>query len=101
MNRDRITILLLFIISILSADELEYSIPQLHHPTSIYYDDSKFGLKSRSEPLIGDWKTAVIVDDLLVDGRVVCSSCHAGDIAIGKLRNSNRESALCRACHNH
>ncbi len=72
------------------------------HPVSILYIPGKAGLRPISEPLIGEWKGATYISDLLRNGRVECGSCHDPHYADPNgifLRNSNEHSQMCLSCH--
>ncbi len=72
------------------------------HPVSIDYIPGKAGLKSKSEMLLGQWKGATTVEDLLINGKVECTSCHDPHFNDSKgifLRNENHNSQLCFSCH--
>ncbi len=76
-----------------------------HHPVNITYIEGKAGLKPVTTALKGAWKGGVTtIADILVDGRVECSSCHLDphvtDPDTMTLRNSNSRSVLCTSCHN-
>ena len=76
-----------------------------HHPVNIAYVEGKAGLKSINTALKGTWKGGVTtIADILVDGRVECSTCHLDPHVIDPdtmtLRNSNARSVLCTSCHN-
>ncbi len=73
-----------------------------HHPVSILYVEGKAGLRPKNTALIGTWSGAATISDLLVDGKIECSSCHephALDPDTDNLRNANRGSILCSSCH--
>ncbi len=73
-----------------------------HHPVSILYVEGKAGLRPKSTVLIGAWSGATTIADLLVDGKIECSSCHephALDPDTDNLRNANRGSIICTSCH--
>jgi hypothetical protein len=79
---------------------------ETHHPSSVLYDESKSGFKSLNSPLLGDWKDAKVVGDLLENGKVVCGSCHVSNSTkytspdeTRELRTSNQFSTLCLSCH--
>ena len=79
--------------------------PKQHHPVNILYVEGKAGLKSVNTTLKGIWKGgARTIADILVDGRVECSTCHLSPHVIDPdtmtLRNSNARSVLCTSCHN-
>ncbi len=73
-----------------------------NHPVSVLYIPGKAGLKPIYEPLIGEWKDATYIYDLLRNGRVECGSCHDPHFADPDgifLRNKNKHSELCLSCH--
>ena len=70
---------------------------RMRHPVFIPYDPSREDLKSLWEPLPGDWKDAKQVSDLLIDGQIVCISCH--DPHSAKPRSSGKQAHLCTGCH--
>ena len=73
-----------------------------NHPVSVPYIPGKAGLKPIYEPLIGEWKGATYIADLLRNGRVECGSCHDPHFADPDgifLRNKNKHSELCLSCH--
>ena len=63
------------------------------------YDDE---INNPESVLRGEWEGAVIVADILRDGKVVCISCHVPHKKKNGsfIRTSNRNSGLCRGCHN-
>ncbi len=72
------------------------------HPVSIEYPVNKSGFKDINEPLVGQWKNAITVSDILKNGKVECESCHDPHFTSedGKfLRNQNYRSQLCLSCH--
>jgi len=72
------------------------------HPVAIYYNEAKSDLNPAYTRLHGSWRNASTVSDLLVDGKVECSSCHALYLhgkTLKTLRNKNYKSELCVACH--
>lgn len=83
-----------------------YQTPESHHPSFIVYDETKKGLKSLNTPLLGSWKNAVVVGDLLENGKIVCGSCHVSNSTkysspdeTRELRVENSFSTLCLSCH--
>lgn len=70
---------------------------QRSHPVSVEYIEGIAGLRPKTD-MITDIRGAKIVNDLLVNGKVECVSCHDNN---GKryLRSENKDSALCYACH--
>ncbi|MCW8895627.1 MAG: hypothetical protein OQK48_06450 [Sulfurimonas sp.] len=70
------------------------------HPISIEYIPGKASLKPLNEPLT-DFFGAVLVSDLLKDGKVQCTSCHDPHETPYNtyLRNGNTGSSLCIGCH--
>jgi len=73
-----------------------------NHPVSVPYIPGKAGLKPIFEPLIGEWKGATYISDLLRNGRVECGSCHDPHFADPDgifLRNKNSHSEMCLSCH--
>ncbi len=86
-----------------------YKTPKAHHPTSIYYDESKIRLRDKNETLLGEWVRAKVVGDLLEDGKVVCRSCHVSSFNKPISDNEARElrvvaangSAICVGCHGY
>ncbi len=76
-----------------------------HHPVNIAYVEGKAGLRPINTTLKGVWKGgARTIADILVEGRVECSTCHLDphvmDPDTMTLRNSNARSVLCTSCHN-
>ncbi|WP_373070319.1 cytochrome c3 family protein [Sulfurimonas sp.] len=77
------------------------------HPVSIEYIEGIAGLRPKTDAVTAI-RGAKTVNDLLVNGKVECISCHDkygikdGDPSPYKryLRNENKGSALCYACHN-
>ncbi len=78
--------------------------PKQHHPVNIVYVEGKAGLKAVNSVLKGVWKGNVTtIADILVNGRVECSTCHLEPHVIDPdtqtLRHSNAKSILCTSCH--
>ncbi len=76
-----------------------------HHPVNVVYLEGKAGLKPLHSTLKGVWKGNVTtIADILVNGRVECSTCHLDPHVIDPdtqtLRNANAKSVLCMSCHN-
>jgi hypothetical protein len=92
-----------------SIDIKLYKTPKAHHPTSIYYDETKIRLRDKNETLLGEWVRAKVVGDLLEDGKVVCTSCHVSNFNEPISANGARElrvvaangSAICVGCHGY
>ncbi len=109
----KITILLFFCLVTLFAGAdysntqayQSYQVPKLHHPSFVVYDERKNDLKGLYSPLVGEWKDARVVGDLLVEGKVVCGSCHVSNSTeyrlgeVKELRVGNSFSTLCLSCH--
>lgn len=76
------------------------------HPVSVEYIEGIAGLRPKTDTVIAI-RGAETVNDMLVNGKVECISCHdqhnAGDTSPNPLRlflrNDNKGSALCYACH--
>jgi len=73
------------------------------HPTAIDYYDSRRGEMRLRAPALPSGFGGTIEADLLVDGRVECSSCHVDhSVATEKpfrLRMDGTVTQLCLACH--
>lgn len=73
------------------------------HPISIVYEAGKAkGLKPITTPLIGEWKGAKTISDILRNGKVECGTCHDPHSMTDDglfLRNKNERSELCLSCH--
>ncbi len=74
------------------------------HPIGISYIENKASLKPKGSLLIGKWMGATIISDLLINGKVECTSCHkvdGGNTIPQLLRKLNIKSELCLSCHNN
>ena len=72
-----------------------------NHPILIRYPYEKKEFRSLQDILPGKWNGAIIVNDLLRDGKIVCISCHIPHHTreTGYLRTLNNGSSLCLGCH--
>lgn len=70
------------------------------HPVDIIYVEGISNLISKSTPL-NNWHSASVIDDILVDGKIACISCHSPHSALeARLRTFNKGSKMCISCHN-
>ncbi len=73
------------------------------HPISIVYEaGERTGLKPISTPLLGEWKGAKTIEDILRNGKIECGTCHDPHAMTDDglfLRNQNHRSELCLSCH--
>lgn len=68
------------------------------HPLFVVYNTKKASLKPPHTSLKGTWYKALTINELLVNERVVCTSCH--NPHTGKLRVLEETGYLCHGCHN-
>lgn len=73
---------------------------QKGHPVEIEYREGVSGLKNKNTKIF-EWSYASKIDNLLVNGKVGCASCHnPHDKRWPRyLRHTNAGSELCFACH--
>lgn len=70
------------------------------HPVSILYVEGLSKLKSKDTPII-NWANASIINDILIDGKIECASCHNPHDKTTRLYlRHNNGSILCTTCHN-
>lgn len=71
------------------------------HPISILYIEGIGNLRSKNS-IVNNWSTASNINDILIDGKIECGSCHnPHEEALGLyLRHKNKSSELCTSCHN-
>jgi len=74
--------------------------PEAGHPVYITYIDGTYNLKPKNT-IIYRWDNADKIDDLLVDGKLKCISCHNPHHNRYQtyLRTTNERSDLCKSCH--
>lgn len=74
---------------------------QKGHPVEVEYFEAVSGLKNKNSKISG-WSCASKIDDLLVNKKVACASCHnPHNKRLPKyLRHTNAGSKLCFTCHN-
>ena len=80
----------------------EFATSHGNHPSSMRYDEGKSSLRSVQSQLVGVWKGATTISDLLINGKMECSSCHEPvglEPTKENMRNSNTTSELCLSCH--
>ena len=70
------------------------------HPISILYIEGLSDLRSKHTPLF-NWDNASSINDILIDGKIECASCHNPHDKEKELylRYDNSSSVLCAACH--
>ena len=70
------------------------------HPYSVDYIENKNGLKPK-HTVIQNWDDASTINDLLLDGKIECISCHNphNKTNASYLRHTNSRDSLCTTCH--
>lgn len=70
------------------------------HPISIMYIEGVSNLKQKNTAIY-NWNNASTIYDLLINGKIECSSCHNphDKTSILYLRYKNKNSELCITCH--
>ncbi|BCB96640.1 hypothetical protein JZK55_15620 [Dissulfurispira thermophila] len=70
-----------------------------HHIVSVTYNENSRHLRPRNASLSG-WRGALIVNDLIKNGRIECSSCHDPHVSDNQffLRHNDR-GKFCYGCH--
>lgn len=70
------------------------------HPISVDYIEGKSGLKNKTTK-IDNWNNASYINDILVNDKIECISCHSPHDKTYKnhLRSKNTGSKLCSTCH--
>lgn len=71
---------------------------RMRHPVFVPYDSYAEAFNPAWSILPGSWSDAEKVSDLLVDGEVVCISCH--DSHSAKPKAADGMGTLCIGCHN-
>ena len=70
------------------------------HPISIIYIETVANLKEKNT-VVYNWNNASSINDLLIEGKIECASCHNphDKMRVLYLRHKNVGSKLCMTCH--